>query len=287
MSENAPQLCYITTCKGRLAHLKQTLPRVVGQPGVSCVVVDYSCPDGTGDWVERNHPEVKVVRVAGENTFSASRARNFGAAAAEAPWLGFFDADILWAPELAGTVLPQLQSGYFYRARPVTPQTWGSIICQRADFEATGGYDEAFVGWGGEDDDFILRLGMLGRTEAGFPGVLIEEIPHDNAARVRFHEVKDRTLQHRINMLYIQAKLDLVCLMGGPVDFPTRKVLFDEISKTILHAAKAGLVAATVDVNLPAKLIKPPPINGLIEHWRLGRRMVYSIDIAARYVEKA
>ena len=279
-------LCYITTCKGRLAHLKQTLPRVVNQPGVACVVVDYACPDNTADWVAENFPQVTVVRVTDATGFNAARARNLGAQAASAPWLAFFDADILWTPDLASTVIPGLQAGHFYRAQPVTPQTWGSFICHREDFDAVGGYDEAFVGWGGEDDDLMARLAILGRISAGYSAELIEEIPHDDAARVRFHEVKDRALQHRINMLYIQAKLDLLRLLGGPLPLETRQGLFGEVRRIIRQAAAAGQSAATAEISLPAQLIKPPPINGLIEHWHLNRKMVYSIDIAARYIER-
>jgi glycosyltransferase involved in cell wall biosynthesis len=279
-------LCYITTCKGRLHHLKQTLPRVVGQPGVSCIVVDYDCPDNTADWVAANFPQVKVVRVTGEAGFNVSRARNLGAQAADSPWLAFFDADILWSPDLAGVVVPQLQQGHFYRAQPVTLQTWGSVICHRQDFEAIGGYDEAFTGWGGEDDDLLARLAMLGRVGAGFPALLLGEIPHDDAARVRFHDVKDRAVQHRVNMLYLQVKLDLIRLMGAPLSLDVRRALVSEVRRVILQAVDLGQPAASFEVNLPALVVKPPLTNGRVDHWHLNRKMCYSIDIAARSAER-
>ena len=279
-------LCYITTCKGRLEHLKQTLPCVVDQPDVSCVVVDYACPDNTADWVAANFPQVTVVRVTGEAGFNAARARNLGARAAKSPWLAFFDADIRWAPDFARRVIPDLQADHFYRAQPVTPQSWGSFICQRRDFEAVDGYDEAFTGWGGEDDDLMMRLALLGRKSAGYSAELIYEIPHDEVARVRFYDIKDRALQHRINMLYMQAKLDLSRLLGGPLPLETRQQLYGEVRRIIRQAVDTGQPAAIVEVGLPAQLIKPPPINGLIEHWHLARKMVYSIDIAARYIER-
>lgn len=286
MTTKVAQLCYITTCKGRLEHLKQTLPRVVNQPDVSCVVVDYDCPDKTTDWVTANYPQVTVVRVTGETGFNPARARNLGAQAATAPWLAFFDADILWSPELAATVIPRLQAGHFYRAQPVTHQTWGSIICERQDFKAVGGYDEAFQGWGGEDDDLRARLVALGRMPAGFPSSLVDEIPHDDEVRVRFYEIKNRALQHRINMLYFQAKHDLSRLVDGQLSLEFRKELFDTVKRSIRQAADARQAAATVTVTLPAQLVKPPPINGLIEHWHLERKIIYSIDIAARYIER-
>ncbi|HEY4997615.1 MAG TPA: glycosyltransferase, partial [Usitatibacter sp.] len=139
------RLAYVTTCMGRLEHLKQSLPRAAGQPDVSCVVVDYSCPDRAGNWVEQHFPGVKVVRIEGETRFNASRARNAGAAAAgDVEWLGFFDADILLDESFAKVVLPTLRRGSFYRSDAVTRQSWGSVICRRDDFIAAGRYDEAY-----------------------------------------------------------------------------------------------------------------------------------------------
>ncbi|MBM4221050.1 MAG: hypothetical protein FJ170_03775, partial [Gammaproteobacteria bacterium] len=76
-----PALSFITTCKGRLQHLMQTLPKMAAQPGTETIVVDYDCPDNSGDWVAANFPAVRVVRVKDQPIFVASRARNLGAAA--------------------------------------------------------------------------------------------------------------------------------------------------------------------------------------------------------------
>lgn len=281
-----PGLSYITTCKGRLAHLQQTLPRVLGQPGVACIVVDYSCPDGAAEWVGRTHPGVRVVKVSGEPGFSAPRARNLGAAAAATEWLAFFDADIEWSPDFATRVVPTLQAGHFYRPGPVTQQTWGSVICRREDFVAVGGYDEAIVGWGGEDDDLYARLVLAGVRPSAFPASLVSEIPHDDGLRVRFYAVKNRATQHRINMLYVQAKLDLMRMLGSALPLDTRQTLFAEVCKAVSQAIAAGQSQASLDVRLPEQLVKPPPIDGIVEHWHLGRRLIYNIDIAARYVER-
>lgn len=274
------ELSYITTCKGRLSHLKQTLPLVVTQPDVDCIVVDYACPEGTADWVEANYPSVKVVRVVDADGFNASHARNLGAQAASTPWLGFFDADILISPSFFSHVIPQLQPRAFYRAQPVTLQTWGSVICHRDDYFAIGGYDEAFLGWGGEDDDLLARLTMRGCAAAGFPGSLLGEISHDDDARVRFHEVKDRRIQHRINMLYIQVKLDLLRLIGGPLAADLRSTLFNEVRRSIIHASSCGESVATVEVSLPKQLFYPPATAGKADRWHLNKKIVYTIDLA-------
>src|SRR5262249_30464906 len=85
------QLTFVTVCMGRLSFLRQTLGRMVGQPDCATVVVDYSCPEASGDWAEANHPEARVVRVPGRRTLSVTAARNAGAAVADTPWLCFVD----------------------------------------------------------------------------------------------------------------------------------------------------------------------------------------------------
>ena len=72
-------LCFVTTCMGRLAALRQSLGPMVAQGG-SCIVVEYSCPESAGDWVEANHKAARVIRVPGQDRFNASAARNVGAA---------------------------------------------------------------------------------------------------------------------------------------------------------------------------------------------------------------
>ena len=44
----APKFSIVTTCKGRLGNLKQSLPTFVAEAAAEVVVVDYDCPEGTG-----------------------------------------------------------------------------------------------------------------------------------------------------------------------------------------------------------------------------------------------
>jgi hypothetical protein len=57
------QIAFVVTCKGRLHHLRQSLPLLASQPDCECVVVDYDCPDQTHLWVAEHFPAVRVVRV--------------------------------------------------------------------------------------------------------------------------------------------------------------------------------------------------------------------------------
>src|SRR5262245_31215668 len=133
-------ICFITTCMGRLAHLQQTLGSMTAQPGASCIVVDYSCPDHAGDWVEQAYPAVRVVRVTGQSQFRASHARNQGARAASTPWLCFIDADVALDPSFTTSVLPLLRPGHYYKAQPFQKGLFGTFLCARSDFERVGGY---------------------------------------------------------------------------------------------------------------------------------------------------
>src|SRR4051812_16837551 len=103
-----PTITLITTCMGRLEFLKQTLPAAIAQRDTTVVVVDYSCPQNCGLWVESSFPQARVIRIEGQDRFNLARARNSGVEACQTPWLGFLDADILLAPTFSETVLPTL-----------------------------------------------------------------------------------------------------------------------------------------------------------------------------------
>jgi GT2 family glycosyltransferase len=53
---------------------------------------------------------------------------------------------------------------YQLRGHPIKPKLMGfNIAIAREDIEAVNGFDEDYVGWGCEDDDFAARLRMAGR----------------------------------------------------------------------------------------------------------------------------
>jgi len=233
-------LTFVTTCRGRLAHLRKTLPLLVAQPDAAVVVVDYGCPENAGDWVEENFPPVAVVRSPESARFELSRARNLGAAGVRSPWICFVDADTLVDPSFSERVKPLLKPGYFYQADPRTVTTWGTAVCASADFESVGGYDEVIQGWGKEDEDFYARLFLKGVRYAGFPGELLSEIKHSDSERVAHADVKDHWLSESINHVYCRAKIDLMQVTHGPLALEYRKKLYAEVHSLVMAARDSG-----------------------------------------------
>ena len=250
--------------------------------GVPCIVVDYSCPEGAGDWVAAAFPQVTVVRVPGESQFQAAKARNAGAAAARTPWLGFFDADILLDPSFFATVIPRLTAGHFYRAGPLTRQTWGSVICVRDDFVAIGGYDETYIGWGAEDDDLLRALVLLGRRPAFFKASLLGEIAHTNEARTLYHPLQDISLQHRINVAFMNMKFDMLRLLGRRIGAHELKSVYDQISRALIEAQQRGDDAVVIEIPVPHLIFEGPPRDDGGQAAEIGvlqRRLTYTLHV--------
>ena len=94
-------ISFITSCKGRLHHLKQCLPTWISQNGfdIEVIVVDYDDPDNSFDYVfNLGNSMVRAVKAHDESGFfNLSKARNIGAlSASERSDIFFFvDADAM------------------------------------------------------------------------------------------------------------------------------------------------------------------------------------------------
>jgi GT2 family glycosyltransferase len=218
----APWLWIVTPCKGRLAFLVQTLARAVDSPEVGCCVVDYSCPDGTADWVEREFDEdvvggrVVIERVPGEIGFNKCRSHNLGAeraAAAGARYLCFLDADTLVEPGFHEWVRKNAKHDRFLIAglrddASDMPSMTGLLVVPTREFQRVGGFDESFAGWGGEDIELRLRLFLLGGLGfAEMPLELARPLPHDNTLRTQFYDEPNIMASNAANMARIKDRL--------------------------------------------------------------------------------
>ncbi len=199
----ATPLNIVITCKGRLHHLKHTLPAVLLQSYAGeyrVIVVDYGDPDGAFDYcVELAHPKLVAMRVLDNvDTFNLSRARNCGANLLPADVLCFADADSILHPrflEYATHLIRRGKAGLTKREFTDRCTSTCGLCCVRtALFHAVRGYDEAFRGWGPEDVDFYNRVGAIAITRS-FPSWLYPTtIPHSDADRTKFYAIKERWL---------------------------------------------------------------------------------------------
>lgn len=100
--------------------------------------------------------------------------------------------------------------------------------------ETLGSNDEAFRGWGGEDDDLYERLKMAGYSESEYPAQFVTAINHDDVERTLFHEIKEKKYQFFVNRFYTEAKLDLMKIIGKELPLTERQLLMKKIKAEIM-----------------------------------------------------
>ena len=217
-----PAIWVVVTCMGRLAHLKRSAPRLLCQAGVRYCLVDYSCPDAAGDWLSREFGglieagHVVVERVPDQRYFNKSAAQNAGARRAlkeGAEYLCHLDADTLVAPEFCAWLMGQVAPERFLIAALTADgrdemSLTGVLVQPVGAFEASGGFDESFEGWGAEDIEYRLRLFLLcGYAYHEIPLGLLQAIAHDDELRGRWYREPDIKYTNRRHQHIVQHKV--------------------------------------------------------------------------------
>ena len=191
LGQDSPALSFIIGHRGkeRLPHLLATLRSIAAQREVEfeCIVVEQSVTPEVKDelpsWVRYVHTPLPYAEMA----YSRSWTFNVGARAARAEALVLHDNDMLVPRDYAKEIIRRIETGYevmnlkrfiFYLSeahsaavmtgrKPLAakpPETivqnleaGGSLAITREAYFALGGFDESFVGWGGEDNEFWER----------------------------------------------------------------------------------------------------------------------------------
>jgi hypothetical protein len=221
----------VVTCMGRLAFVKQTLPTVIADAAVRYCLVDFSCPDHAGDWLEAAHGEriqagaMTVARVQGQQFFHKTAALNAGARAAlarGARTLCFADADTAFVAGAFADIGARLTPGAFLVSErgpdgASIPSLTGLLVLAARDFERAGGYDEAFADWGSEDVEMRLRLHLRwGLAPRAIPVGLVRPLAHGDWLRTRFHRERDLRKSAARNEAMLRARL--VDWTGQPLE---------------------------------------------------------------------
>ena len=250
----------ITTCKNRLAHLKETLPLMMAVDGAEVIVVDYGCEQGTAEWVRTHYPQARVVTVTDDPVFHVSRARNIGARAASARRLCFVDADLFIVGDLSKWLIGHYDKASFYVIPADGSSTAGFLLCERTAFEAVGGYDEALRGWAPEDMDLYERIEMSGPRRNYVPETMFSSIHHTDDSRLFGNEsgaFKNREHSLALGALYRTIKRDLSMLTQREPELEFRKEIFRQINALDLRAETEGKLSITLEINLGPRTIRP------------------------------
>jgi glycosyltransferase involved in cell wall biosynthesis len=163
---------------------------------IEIVVVDYNCPQNTGEWVKAYYDDnIKhPVKVAFANVepdeWSLSAARNFGFKNSTGEIVFFLDADALLTDiNFIQKHVEHLVEGSFICGWGYGEAT-GCLMCHRVTFEAVRGYNELLKAWGYEDIDIYWRMENHFSIEKRVWLGGIETIKHGDEWRNFYHGQK-------------------------------------------------------------------------------------------------
>jgi len=226
-SAGPPEVSFIIAHEGikRMDHVVWTIRSILAQAEVcvECIVVDQSREPSLNDLLPSSVRLLHRPRPSGLEGWRKAWAFNQGAREAGGNILVFHDGDIVcptgYAQSLFQTIgdngaasiqrflfnLNQTDTESLFRSgnwpHQLQPervrQNWegGTIAVKREAFFKLGGYDEGFVGWGGEDNEFFNRCKSVGHFTFGF--VPFVHLWH--ASQVDKHITDNRNISQILN----------------------------------------------------------------------------------------
>lgn len=226
------KISFCTTCMGRAHHLKETLPVNIDQNpstdefDVEFVVLNYNSKDDLHEWMTTDpamkaHIESGLIRY-GKTTepehFHMSHAKNMAHRMATGDFVCNLDADNFTGVGFASFLAKVFKldpngivtcARSLYERTPVSQHGFGGrIALSKSNFLALHGYDEAYKGWGEEDNDLKWRAKGKSMRDYKFSNPEFARVlSHSDEARVenmvdsenelhRVHEKRQKNLAH-------------------------------------------------------------------------------------------
>ena len=242
-AKNATDVTFIIGHRGRsrLSLLLKTLESIAAQKGCSieCIVVELdhrsNIKDALPSWVKYIHHKINTENQA----YNRALAFNVGVISASSSCVIFHDNDLLVSNSYALETFNLVRKGFdfvnlkrfiFYLSETSSntlrvtnrldetlevesimqnAEGGGSIGCSLEAFHAIGGFDQRFVGWGGEDNEFWERAQTLEIWPYGnqclihqWHGAQVEKLDLDNAPTLKlYRELSEQSPRERIDWL--------------------------------------------------------------------------------------
>jgi hypothetical protein len=214
------KIACVTTCRGRVNHLRQTLPENLRGLNHNSVIVllDYNDQTGLAEYIQDNHQDdidsgkLVYYRNHDATRFHMAHAKNQAHRCAMlegADILVTLDADNYMGDGFIYYIENEFRTKRHlsflcpdfnalppkgHRFNPANPLRLGRgfagrMIIRSQDFLKAGGYNQVFDTWRGEDIDLIARLNRFGFRKGAIQPIFLNAIPH--SSHVRFREYPD------------------------------------------------------------------------------------------------
>lgn len=125
-------------------------------------------------------------------------------------------------------------------ARVRFPASEGSAIVHINDFFKSGGYNNEYVGWGGEDDEFYMRLGLAGVKSFSVKHeeyLKYESLAHDKQMKPDLYERNVKLLQKYMNIEH-EGKLSIIRDTGiENINKYAQNIKYANINNNIIHVS--------------------------------------------------
>lgn len=208
-----PRIAFVTTCKGRVHHLAQTLPQNLkdnaAYRNAVFVIVSYGDGANTVRYLKEHHMaelesgRVVLYHVLGVERFRMAHAKNIAhrcGIAEGAELLVNMDADNYTGQHFGQWIADTFDSnedcyleGIMVKGK-LDRGISGRIAVRASDFLKVGGYNEDYEDWGPDDRDFKIRLRLIGLEGIEIPHRFLGAIRHND--KLRFKEYPDADSQN-------------------------------------------------------------------------------------------